>query len=51
MSHNNVNCYQTDPHYKTKADLYTHVFRVPDVMSSVTSTMHLRPLEGDSHES
>lgn len=31
----------------------THVLRVPDVISSVTSTMHLEffPLEGDSQES
>ncbi len=39
-----------DRQYNIKADqmLFTNVFRVPDVMSSVTSTIHLRPLEGDS---
>lgn len=29
----------------------THVLSVPDVMSSVTSTMHFLPLEGPSQES
>ncbi len=42
-----------DRQYNIKVDqmLLTHVFRVPDVMSSVTNTIHLRPLQGDSHES
>lgn len=29
----------------------THVLRVPDVISSVTRTMHFLPLSVDSHES
>ena len=33
------------------AQLETHVLSVPDVMSSVTRTIHFLPLEGPSQES